>query len=72
MQHLDKKGKERDTSCYFEAELIHNLTHTLLTSDFKDHDIWFLNNQAKYYFEKCNDDVSPNYNQQIEYIKWLC
>lgn len=71
IQSLDKVEKGRDMSCLFEAELIHNITHTLLTPDFMEHDIWFLNNQAKYYIEECNDDISPNYNQQIEYIKLL-
>lgn len=71
IQLLDKREKGRDTSCYFEAELVHNLTHTLLIPDFVEHDLWFLNNQAKYYFEKCSEDVSPNYNQHLEYIKLL-
>ncbi|MFP1776457.1 zinc ABC transporter substrate-binding protein [Lonsdalea quercina] len=71
IQSLDKKDKGRDISCYFEAELVHNLMHTLLVSEFVEHDIWFLNNQAKYYIEKCSEDISPNYNQHIEYIKSL-
>lgn len=71
IQLLDKREKGRDTSCYFEAELVHNLTHTLLIPDFVEHDLWFLNNQAKYYFEKCSKDISPNYNQHLEYIKLL-
>lgn len=71
IQSLGKKDKGRDISCYFEAELVHNLMHTLLTSEFVEHDLWFLNNQAKYYFEKCSVDISPNYNQHIEYIKSL-
>jgi len=71
IQSLDKKEKGRDVSCYFEAELVHNLTHTLLMPEFTEHDIWFLNNQSKYYFEKCNDDISPNYHQNVEYIKCL-
>lgn len=71
IQSLGKKEKGQDTSCYFEAELVHNLMQTLLISDFVEHDVWFLNNQAKYYFEKCSEDISPNYNQQVEYIKSL-
>ncbi len=63
--------KGRDMSCYFEAELVHNLTLTLLIPEFTEHDIWFLNNQAKYYFEKCSIDISPNYPQQIDFIKNL-
>ncbi|WP_168428760.1 zinc ABC transporter substrate-binding protein [Erwinia amylovora] len=71
IQSLDKKEKGRDMSCYFEAELVHNLTHTLLNPDFTEHDIWFLNHQAKYYYDKCNDDISPNYNQHLKYIREL-
>lgn len=71
IQSLDVKDKGRDVSCFFEAELVHNLMHSLLVSEFTEHDIWFLNNQAKYYCEKCTDDISPNYSQQVEYIKEL-
>ncbi|HIH4319259.1 TPA: zinc ABC transporter substrate-binding protein [Morganella morganii] len=71
VQSLSAEEKGSDTSCYFEAELVHNLMHTLLTADFSEHDLWFLNNQAKFYFEKCSEDISPNYSQQIECIKYL-
>lgn len=71
VQSLSAEEKGSDTSCYFEAELVHNLMHTLLASDFSEHDLWFLNNQAKFYFEKCSEDISPNYSQHIEYIKYL-
>lgn len=71
IQSMDKKDKGQDISCYFEAELVHNIMHTLLISEFVEHDLWFLNNQAKYYFEKCSEDISPNYNQQVEYITAL-
>ncbi|QYM93160.1 zinc ABC transporter substrate-binding protein [Dickeya zeae] len=63
--------RARDRSCYFDVELIHNLSKNILDFDFVDHDIWFLNNQARYYFEKCSDDISPNYTQNVEYIKLL-
>ncbi|MEN3261549.1 zinc ABC transporter substrate-binding protein [Sodalis endosymbiont of Spalangia cameroni] len=71
IQTHDEFEKGRDMSCYFEAELVHNLTVTLLSPDFLEHDIWFLNHQAKYYFENCNGDISPNYNQNIKYIRDL-
>ena len=63
--------KARDMSCYFETELIHNLPKSILEKDMVEHDVWFLNNQARYYFEKCNEDISPNYNQHLIYIKEL-
>src|SRR5699024_2717711 len=63
--------KANDKSCYYEAELVHNLAPTILESNFSDHDIWFLNYQAKYYIENCSEDISPNYNGHIERIKKL-
>ncbi|EKM0148448.1 zinc ABC transporter substrate-binding protein [Cronobacter dublinensis] len=71
IQSLDKEEKGRDMSCYYEAELVHNLMHSLLIAEFTEHDLWFLNNQAKYYFEECSEEISPNYNQQISYIREL-
>ncbi len=71
LQRLENKEQSLNMSCYREAELVHNLSSTILDKDFKEHDIWFLNNQAKYYFEKCNEDLSPNYNQHLSYIKEL-
>ncbi|NIG77540.1 zinc ABC transporter substrate-binding protein [Klebsiella sp. Ap-873] len=68
---LERKEKILNLSCYLEAEFVHNLTVTILDKNFTDHDIWFLNHQAKAYFEKCNEDISPNYNQNIMYIKEL-
>jgi hypothetical protein len=41
IQSLDKKEKCRDISCYFEAELLHNLMHALLISEFVEHDMCF-------------------------------
>lgn len=63
--------KSRDLSCYFETELIHNLSKSILDIAMTEHDVWFLNHQAKYYFEECNEDISPNYNQHCIYIKKL-
>ncbi|SCZ64962.1 MULTISPECIES: zinc ABC transporter substrate-binding protein [Photorhabdus] len=71
IQTHSKKLKGRDLSCYFEAELIHNLHHSILDENFQEHDIYFLNHQAKYYYENCNDIISPNYNQHLFYIKEL-
>lgn len=71
LQRMEKREKILDVACYLEAELVHNLTITILDKDFKEHDIWFLNNQAKYYFELCNEEISPNYNKHVTYIKEL-
>ncbi len=71
VQLLENKKKNLSFSCYLEAELVHNLTITILDKNFSEHDIWFLNSQAKYYVEKCNENISPNYIQHLIYIKEL-
>ncbi|MWP60935.1 zinc ABC transporter substrate-binding protein [Gilliamella sp. Pas-s25] len=63
--------KAKDISCFYEAELVHNIMISILETDFKEHDIWFLNNQAKFYYDNCNEDISPNYRGHIERIKKL-
>lgn len=63
--------KAHDKSCYYEAELVHNLPYKILSQDFDESDVHFLNNQAKYYFESCNEDISPNYNGHVACIKKL-
>ena len=71
IQSLGEKAKGKDQSCFFEAELVHNLTNSLLDSEFSEHDIWFLNYQARSYFENCNDRISPNYHEHLKSIKAL-
>ncbi len=69
MQSQGAEIKAQDTSCFFEAELLHNLMPTLLIPDVVEHDIWFLNHQARYYVVNCNADISPNYHQHLNSIK---
>ncbi|ACT11125.1 hypothetical protein [Pectobacterium aroidearum] len=64
------KGRT-DRSCYHEAELVHNLAYTILTPGFEDHDIYFLNNQARYYIENCSDEIALNYNEHKRLITEL-
>ncbi len=71
IQSQSSRVKSRDVSCYLETELIHSLPKSFMDTSITEHDIWFLNYQAKYYFEKCNDDISPNYNQHVDYIRML-
>ena len=61
----------RDRSIYYEAELIHNLWLSLFEPEFIDHDIWFLNAQAKIYCEECNEHLSPLYLENVMCIKEL-
>jgi hypothetical protein len=63
--------KGNNKSCYFEAELIHNLPVSMLEFEIIEHDIHFLNNQAKWYLEKCNSKISPLYERNERLIKEL-
>ncbi len=60
-----------DRSTYFETELIHNLWPSMFEPDFVEHDIWFLNAQAKVYCEKCSEHLSPLYADNVKRIKEL-
>jgi len=71
IQSQSEEIKGKDVSCCLEAELVHNLTTSLLSPDFSEHDIWFLNHQAKYYYERCDGDLSPNYYEHLKCIKAL-
>jgi hypothetical protein len=71
IRNMQQHKKLSDLSCYYEAELVHNLVYTILTPDFEDHDIYFLNNQARYYIENCSDDISIVYSGQKELISSL-
>ena len=61
----------RDRSAYFEAELVHNLPVAVLEPDFGEHDIWFLNEQARDYCQQCNAQVSYLYPSQVGRIREL-
>ncbi|MBA0219117.1 zinc ABC transporter substrate-binding protein [Pectobacterium brasiliense] len=71
IRNMQQHKKSSDLSCYYEAELVHNLAYTILTPNFEDHDIYFLNNQARYYIENCSDDISIAYSGQKELISSL-
>jgi len=61
----------RDRSLHYETELIHNLPVSMFEPEFTDHDIWFLNWQAKAYYERCSAEKSALYPQQVERIARL-
>jgi len=63
--------KGKDKSCYYEAELIHNLPVSMFESEFVEHDIHFLNYQARWYLEKCSDTISPLYRRNEKLIREL-
>ena len=56
----------RDRTCYYEAELIHNLCYSILIPQFVAHDIHFLNYQARIYFDNCQK--SANYAGHVDRI----
>lgn len=60
-----------DQSCYWEAELIHNLSISILEENFIEHDVHFLNFQARWYFQIANPKLSPNYEINKKLIKEL-
>lgn len=64
-------GKVVSKAASLEMEFIHNIPVSILEAEFTDHDIWFLNNQAKNYLISCNQTISPNYEQHKESIKQL-
>ena len=61
----------RDRSCYYETELVHNLPVSMYEPDFAEHDIWFLNVQARAYCRQCSAAVSALYPQQVGRIRKL-
>ncbi|MCC8379896.1 hypothetical protein [Xenorhabdus sp. PB30.3] len=62
--------KGRDKSCYQEAELLHDIVSSLKETEICEHDIYFLNSQARYYLENA-DRVCSNYNYHKKRIKML-
>jgi hypothetical protein len=61
----------RDQSAYFESELVHNLPLSMLEPDFVEHDIYFLNTQARVYCETCTPELSSLYPAQSKRIHEL-
>jgi hypothetical protein len=61
----------RDRSAFHESELIHNLPVSIFEPEFVEHDLWFLNFQARAYCERCNPALSLLYPQQVAKIREL-
>jgi hypothetical protein len=59
----------RHKALYEEAELVHNLWPSLFEPEFIDHDVWFLNSQAKSYYQRARS--SPLYPQHVALIREL-
>lgn len=54
-----------------ELEFIHNIPVSILDPDFVEHDLWFLNHQAKTFFSSPFAKYSPNYNIYAALIRTL-
>jgi hypothetical protein len=54
-----------------ELEFIHNIPISILDPDFIEHDLWFLNHQAKTFFSSPLAKYSPNYNVYVALIRTL-
>jgi hypothetical protein len=61
----------RERSVRWDAELVHNMPVSLLDPSFTDHDVWFLNVQARSYCEECSVVISPNYEANVSAIRRL-
>lgn len=70
-QTLNFWAKAFNKTCYYESELVHNLYVSILDEGFTDHDIYFLNQQAKWYLDNCSSNVSPNYEKIKDLIEEL-
>jgi hypothetical protein len=60
-----------DLSAFYESELVHNLPVSMYEPEFVEHDVWFLNFQARAYCEQCSASKSDLYPQQVERIREL-
>jgi len=56
---------------YVESEFLHNLYVSILEPDFVDHDIWFLNHQARWYLMNADAAYCPNLSANRESIREL-
>lgn len=63
--------KAFDKSCYYEAELLHNVVMFIANKEMTSNDIYFLNNQARFYLEKTNNEECANYYSHQDDIKKL-
>lgn len=64
-------SKAFNKSCYEEAELVHNIHVSILEPEFIDHDIHFLNYQARSYFEQAESTGTPCFSAQCRLIAEL-
>lgn len=77
LPHIRNKSTQRpwsrikDVSIYYESGLIYQLDSVLRHECFDKNDIWFLNSQARWYYEHCDEKKSILYSSQLERISAL-
>ncbi|EST58037.1 hypothetical protein K151_2093 [Proteus hauseri ZMd44] len=54
-----------------EAELLHNIVISLTEEEMTEHDVFFLNNHARFYLENAHDKKCANYYSHEDDIKKL-
>ena len=61
----------RRRALYKEAEFLHDLYVTILEPEFVDHDIWFLNHQARWFLTHADPRLAPCYYHHQGLIREL-
>ncbi|KMJ45889.1 hypothetical protein AB204_06770 [Xenorhabdus khoisanae] len=64
-------GKAFNKSCYYEAELLHNVVMSITEEEMTSNDIYFLNTQARFYLENADKRKCTNYFSHENDIKKL-
>lgn len=63
--------KRRRQALSEEAEFLHNLHVSILEPEFMDHDIWFLNHQARSFLAHAEPRYAPCYEHHGRLIREL-
>ncbi len=71
VRHLRWWQRARRESLYVEAEFLHNLYVSILEPEFLDHDIWFLNHQARWFLTHANPRQAACYYHHRSLIQEL-
>lgn len=68
-QSFFRKG--RDKSCYYIAELLHNVHASIFFEQYTDHDFWFINNQVRSFVNNCNSQILHSYPEFCDLLLLL-
>ena len=71
VRHLRWWQRARRQALYVEAEFLHNLYVTILEPEFVEHDIWFLNNQARWFLSHTDPKHVACYHHHERLIQEL-